>query len=149
MILCTFAHFLMHIWRICFANSAVAFLGRFQRRHEKPSIPFTCAPFPCGSFRLRRVQSAARHPRDRGPTFVTRVPRSHREMCCNDGGLLHAFGGGDNWEIVAGDTWAPMGRDDVSPPTRYTHDKGLHTPGRHTNTHLSTTRWGGEDCKCD
>ena len=109
-------------------------MGRFQRRGKKPSIPFTCAPFPCGRFRLRRVQSAARHPRDRGSIFVTRVPRSHGEMRCNDWGSAARIWGRQLGDCCREHMGRRCGATTVFLPTRCTHDTA-YTRQDATRTH--------------
>ena len=78
---------------------------------EKPSIFFTCDAFPCGLFRLRRVQSAACFSRDRGSTFVTRASRSHGKCVATNEGVrcAHTKGGqlGPHGALCGANTGVP------------------------------------------
>ena len=111
MILCILAHFLTHYLCRIVRRFGCCTLVRFRRRKEKPSIFFTCDAFPCGLFRLRRVQSAACFSRDRGSTFVTRASRSHGKCVATNEGVrcAHTKGGqlGPHGALCGANTGVP------------------------------------------
>ena len=149
MILCTPAHFLMHIWRKLLRQFGCCIFGAFSTpaRKAEHSV-YVCSVsvrlFSPPASAIGRASSARPGANicDACSAFTQGNALQRQGVCC-------AHMGGDNWEIVAGNTWgADAARRRVSPHTIYTRH-GLHTPGRHTHTHLPTTRWRGEDCKCD
>ena len=120
---------LLHFWGVFNAGTkSRAFCLRVLR--------FRAALFASGECNRPRVIRATG-----GKHFVTRVPRSHREVCCDDRGLVHAPGGVTTGRLLPGTHGRRWGATTCLPP-HDTHTTTAYTRQDATRTHTCRPRDG-------